>query len=232
MSQKRPTTEAELVELVRTVDVRAPASLHASVHALIEERSSRRRAPAARAAELLLRGFGSAPRLVASAGALAALVVVLVLAVAGGAGAGPSLRQAAALTLLPASAAAPAESHARDASLVAAVDGVSFPYWERDLGWRSTGERTDRASGRAVMTVFYADRQGREVGYAIVAGPAPHVSGGEVTKRGGTWYRVLSENGARVVTWLRAGHMCVVSGRGVDATTLLRLASWHDSVRA
>jgi hypothetical protein len=232
MSEERPTTEAELVDFVRALDVRAPASLHASVQTLIGEQSRRRRTPAARAAELLLRGFGSAPRLAGAAGVLGALVLVLVLATAGGSGAGPSLRQAAALTLLPATAAAPAESHARHASLVAAVDGVSFPYWERDLGWRSTGERTDRLGGRAVTTVFYADRQGREVGYAIVAGSAPHVSGGEVTQHGGTSYWLLSENGARVVTWLRAGHMCVVSGRGVDATTLLRLASWHESVRA
>jgi hypothetical protein len=232
MSQERPTTEAELVDFVRALDVRAPASLHASVQTLIGEHS-RRRTPAARAAELLLRGFGSAPRLAGAGGVLAALVLVGVLALTGGSGAGgPSLRQAAALTLLPATAGAPAESHAHNASLVAAVDGVSFPYWERDLGWRSTGERTDRLGGRAVMTVFYADRQGRELGYAIVAGSAPHLSGGEVTQHGGTSYRLLSENGARVVTWLRAGHMCVVSGRGVDATTLLRLASWHESAPA
>ncbi len=31
-----------------------------------------------------------------------------------------------------------------------------------------------------------------------------------------------------VVTWLRDGHLCVVSGRGVSSATLLRLASWSD----
>jgi hypothetical protein len=31
-----------------------------------------------------------------------------------------------------------------------------------------------------------------------------------------------------VVTWLRGGHLCVVSGRGVDRATLLHLASWTD----
>jgi hypothetical protein len=33
---------------------------------------------------------------------------------------------------------------------------------------------------------------------------------------------------AAVVTWLRDGHLCVVSGRGVSSATLLRLASWSD----
>ncbi len=49
--------------------------------------------------------------------------------------------------------------------------------------------------------------------------------------RGGVSYRLLTENDAAVVTWLRAGHLCVVSGRGVSSATLLRLASWsaHDA---
>ena len=46
--------------------------------------------------------------------------------------------------------------------------------------------------------------------------------------RGGVSYRLLTENGAAVVTWLRDGHLCVVSGRGVSSATLLRLASWSD----
>ena len=46
--------------------------------------------------------------------------------------------------------------------------------------------------------------------------------------RGGVSYRLLTENGAAVVTWLRDGHLCVASGRGVSSATLLRLASWSD----
>jgi len=37
--------------------------------------------------------------------------------------------------------------------------------------------------------------------------------------------------GAPVVTWLRDGHLCVVSGHGVSGATLLRLASWGDDHR-
>jgi hypothetical protein len=44
-------------------------------------------------------------------------------------------------------------------------------------------------------------------------------------------YRLLTVHGAAVVTWLRDGHLCVISGRGVSSATLLRLASWseHDA---
>jgi hypothetical protein len=232
MTDRRPRTEAELVEFVRAIDVRAPESLRASVHGLIVSGAPRRSARPGRAIDALVRGLGSAPRLAAAGGALAAIVLVIALSLGGAASGGPSLRQTAALTLLPATAAAPAESQIRRAELAAAVDGVPFPYWEERLGWRSTGSRSDRVGGRQITTVFYANDEGRQVGYAIVAGlPAPHVSGGEVTNHAGTSYRLLRENGAPVVTWVRAGHMCVVSGHGVDAATLLRLASWHHSVR-
>jgi hypothetical protein len=46
--------------------------------------------------------------------------------------------------------------------------------------------------------------------------------------RGGVSYRLLTENGTAVVTWLRDGHLCVVSGHGISSATLLRLASWSD----
>ncbi len=59
--------------------------------------------------------------------------------------------------------------------------------------------------------------------------PAPRgVGGGVIAWRGGVSYRLLNENDAAVVTWLRDGHLCVVSGRGVSSATLLGLASWSD----
>ena len=46
---------------------------------------------------------------------------------------------------------------------------MRFPSYEQ---WRATGERTDVIDGRVdVRTVFY-ERDGREIAYAIVAGPA------------------------------------------------------------
>ncbi len=49
-----------------------------------------------------------------------------------------------------------------------------------------------------------------------------------IARRGGVSYRLLTENGAAVVAWLRDGHPCVVSGRDVSGATLLRLAGWSD----
>ena len=180
------------------------------------------------------RRFGLAPRL-AAAGGLAAAVAALAIALLAGGGSSPTLSQgeAAAASLRPATQTGPRESPTHHMALAAAVDGVAFPYWEGDLGWRSVGARTDRIGARTLRTVFYADTHGHRIGYTIVAGsPAPRSSGGVVRWRRGMPYRLLVENGVPVVTWLRKGHMCVVSGRGVSSATLLRLASWsaHGSI--
>ena len=226
MSEPRPRTESELVELLRSIDVRAPDDLHRKVESLIAARS-----PSAERRWIFQRPLRA--RRSGLALGLAAIAAVVAIAVAIGLNAGGattlSLRQASALTLRPATVPAPAESPSNNAELAAAVEGVPFPYWEERFGWRSTGARTDRLGGRAVTTVFYEDTHGRRIGYAIVAGtPAPRLTGGAVAWRSGVPYRLMSENGAPVVSWLRDGRMCVVSGRGVDSATLLRLASWND----
>jgi hypothetical protein len=169
----------------------------------------------------------------ASAGAVAAAVVAVAIAVGlgGGGSTAPtvSFSQAAASTLRSATLPAPPESQTQHAQLAVAVNGVPFPYWSERFGWRSTGSRTDRVDGRLVTTVFYGDSSGRRIGYAILAGtPVPRIDGGVIAWRDGVPYRLLNENGAAVVTWLRDGRLCVVSGRGVSSATLLRLASWSD----
>ena len=226
MTERRPQTEAELVEFVRAIDVPAPHSLHREVEALIAGRSQ----PAIRGAATGARGARSlipARRLAAVGGLAAAAVAVAIASSSGGGASALSLREASALTLQPATASAPTEDMSNHVQLRASVDGVAFPYWGEHFGWRSTGSRTDRVGGRAVTTVFYADAGGRRIGYAIVAGtPAPRSTGGAIAWRKKTPYRLLTENGTAVVTWLRDGHLCVVSGRGVSSATLLRLASW------
>ena len=133
-----------------------------------------------------------------------------------------------ALTLRPPTMPAPVENPRNGNQLQAKVDDVAFPYWEESFGWRSTGARVDHLDGRTVTTVDYAGAHGQWIGYAIVAGtPAPNVGGGVIMHRGGTPYRFLSARGARVVTWLRNGRLCVVAGHGVSTSTLLALASWH-----
>lgn len=225
MTDPPPLTEAQLVEFVRSADVRAPDALHREVESLIDERSARarRRSSSARRS----RAKGPLGRGLAVAGVLgAAVIVALVVGLRGGGAPVPSPHQAFALTLRPATVAAPPESPSSPAELVAAVEGVAFPYWGERFGWRSTGARSDRIAGRSVTTVFYENRRGSRIGYAIVSGEGSSgPSGGVVVRRGGTPYHLLSENGVPVLVWLRNGHLCVVSGRGVDGATLLRLAS-------
>jgi hypothetical protein len=140
-----------------------------------------------------------------AATALAAVLVAVLAIVIGGGGNSLSVQQATALTLSSPQAPAPEESSSRPVALMAAVQGVHFPYWEH-IGWRSTGQRTDKLAGHTVRTVFYANPSGQRIGYAIVAGTAPGLSGGAVQWRNGTPYRLLSGQGTRTVVWLRHGH--------------------------
>jgi hypothetical protein len=224
MSEPRPHTQSELVELVRSIDTPAPDSLHREVRALVSARRSR---PFRAGPPAFARGLLAATALAA----VAATVLAIVLS-SGGGHSTLSLREATAPTLRAATAAAPPESPGNGAQLADAVDGVSFPYWEERFGWRSTGARSDRVAGHAMTTVFYADAQGRRIGYAIMAGTPPRIGGGVVMWRRRVPYRLSVEHGASVVTWLRDGHLCVVSGRGVSGATLLRLASWSEHERS
>jgi hypothetical protein len=219
MSARRPDSEPEMLELLRSSDVRAPQELHDRIDAMVTEHAARHPRPAT---------TGTVPRhriIAVAIGALAVLAVAIVLA-----GSGPSsldVRGASALALAPATA--PHEQSGDPAYLAVAVDGVAFPSWEGRLGWYSSGTRTDRVGGRTVRTVFYTNDAGQRIGYAIVAGtPAPAVTGGVFVWRGATAYRLLSEPGTRAVAWLRDGRLCVLAGRGVSSGTLLHLASSED----
>jgi hypothetical protein len=221
--QTTSESERDVAELIRSIDVRAPDALHAKVDAMIAKRT---RASGSRSA----RDSASprfAPRL-AALGSIAAAIVALVVVVSlGGSSATLSVHDASALTLRAATTAAPRESSTSSGELAASVEGVSFPYWSAHFGWHSTGQRTDKVDGREITTVFYENERGRRVGYAIVAGSnAPQVTGGVLSRRDGTPYRLLTVNGVAVVAWTREGHLCVISGRHVEGATLLRLASW------
>jgi hypothetical protein len=213
--------QRHIAQFIRSFDVAAPESLHRQVESLVaahQERRAPRRASRRVFFPVALAGAGAA---------LVAVVAVVVAVGLSGGGSAPtvSFGQAAAPTLRPATLPAPPESRAHRAQLAVAVDGVPFPYWGERFGWRSTGSRTDRVDGRSITTVFYADSSGRRIGYAILAGtPVPRVAAGVVARHAGVPYRLLAENGAAVVTWLRDGHLCILSGHGVSSATLLRLA--------
>jgi hypothetical protein len=220
MTPKRPANEDDLAELVRSIDVPAPAELRARVEEMIAAAPTRRRRAAARAR----------PRL-AFAGALAtaAVIAALVVTLSSGGGSHPAftLRAAAAPTLL--AALSPAPLHSDHSHFVSAsVEGVRFPYLEDAFGWHSTGSRSDVVAGRAVTTVFYT-RGAQRIGYAIYSGlPAPAAGGGSVRWAANTRYRVLGGGGATVISWARGGHLCVMSSSGASADELIRLAGWSD----
>jgi hypothetical protein len=216
--------QQRIARLVRSFDAPAPQSLHRRIDSLVaghgDPRHARRHL-GQRFSFPVLTGVGAI-----------AVVAVIVLAIAFGGGGGGAaaltVGQTVAPTLRAATLPAPRESLTRHAQLDVAVDGVPFPYWGERFGWHSTGARADRIDGRAVTTVFYANGGGRRVGYAIFTGVSAPRTGGVVTWRGGVSYRQFDEGGVAVVTWLRDGHLCVVTGRGVSGATLLRLASWSE----
>lgn len=219
MSDSGKPLETDIAALAATVS--APESLHRHVQQMVDAAVAGEHAKPSwfrQVAPLRLAGAMSA------AAALTAVVIALV--VMGGSGTQPPVAQAMALTLKPAGMAAPPESTLHRTQLDVSVEGVSFPYWTERFGWHSSGARVDRIDGRSVTTVFYSNAHGRRIGYAIVSGPAWAMHGGTVTRWAGVPYRLLTHDGATVVAWARAGHLCVVSGRDVSAATLLHLASW------
>jgi hypothetical protein len=162
---------------------------------------------------------------VALLGALGALLWAA-LAIGGG-HAGPTAADAATVAARPPTMRAPA-ADADDATLPRLqVGGLPFPSWEARFGWRATGVRTDRVDGRTLTTVFY--RRGHwEIAYSIVAG-APLSAGAATTatERPQLTLRSFSRGKRQIVTWLRRGHTCVLSGAGVPLGALFQLAAWR-----
>jgi hypothetical protein len=133
--------------------------------------------------------------------------------------------QAAALATLGSAGAAPTPDPSAPAKLETNVGNLYFPNWAKRLHWRATGQRTDRLNGRVAVTVYY-DWRGKTVAYTIVGVPALSTPAAQVSFRNGTELRTLMLHGRRVVTWRRAGHTCVLSGTGVPAAVLQKLAAW------
>jgi hypothetical protein len=207
---ERYEKQRRAVTALRSVDERAPAWLRARLE---PERGRRRR-----------RVSFSVP-LAGGLAAGAAFAILLALLLPGGAG-GPSVVEASELAALPAEAPAPRPIPADPALLDARAEGLAFPNWAEAFGWRATGRRVDEIDGRRAVTVFY-EKGGRRIGYTILSGdliePPEEAS---AANREGVMLRGLSAGGRMIVTWPRGGHTCVLSGTGVDASTLLDLAAW------
>lgn len=192
-------------------EVAAPARLHARVAA-----ERQRKAPRPRSRLAFAGGIAVA----------AAAALVLALTLPGGAG-GPGLAEAAALTTRPATGPAPAVSPEAPKLLAEAVGDVPFPNWLEKFGWRATGVRKDTIGGREATTVFY-EKEGKRIGYTIVAGdPLDVPEGATPAQREGVELAAITLDGREVVTWKRGGLTCILSGDLVDRQTLVKLAAWH-----
>jgi hypothetical protein len=167
------------------------------------------------------RRFAVAGALAASVAA-AALAVVLIASPGDGS---PTVVEAARLS--DGAATAPVATDPYNPKLLAAdVEGVPFPNWRDEFGWRGAGSRTDELDGRTARTVFY-QHDGKRVAYTIVSGrgiPAP--GGSEPQTRNGVHLHSLRDGGRRLVTWWRDGRTCVLSSADVGDRQLIKLASW------
>jgi hypothetical protein len=213
--QARLRAQRRAVAAIRSVAEleRAPVALRRQHQAL----SARRRYRA--------RAIGLGLGLAGAAGA-----VLWTIAALGGGQAGLTVAQAATIAGRPATTVV-AEPAADDHVALPGVqaEDMPFPYWEDRFGWHAVGARTDRMDGRLLTTVFYR-RGAQRIAYTIVAGNAlPPVAAARTTVRGGTMLADSWSRGRPVVTWLRRGHTCVLSGgRGVSLGALTQLAGWRD----
>jgi hypothetical protein len=203
------------VDAVRGLDQSAPLALRMRIEGMREGKTLAK--PGASRRFGLLGGLGTAA---------ATLAVALIVILGSGAG-GPTLSQAAAFTLKP--ALGPAPGHSFDGTLDLNVDGVPYPYWQDEYGWKATGSRVDKIHGRDATTVFYS-KGNRRMGYTIVTGKAVSVPGSATTTvRHGIRFRSVPFHGTTVVTWERRGHSCILSGHNISRAQLLKLASWRDA---
>ena len=215
-----PELQALLVRQRRSVAAtRATASEEPSASLAASVSSQARDARGGRKRSLIPRlAFGGV-----AAAAATAIVLVLVL---GGGTAGPSVADAAELAGLPATRPAPPRVEGHPTLLKEEVEGVWFPDFSRQYGWRAAGVRHDKVDGRDATVVYY--RKGdQEIAYVIVSGSGlPKPSDVSETVRRGVEYEALNSEGHPAVTWERVGHTCVLTGAASPAE-LLTLASWR-----
>jgi hypothetical protein len=170
----------------------------------------------------------SRPR-VALAGAVAtvAAAVVLALTVVAELGGHPTIAEAARPSALAATAPAPAQDARRPTLLRASFAGVTYPDWNKQFGWRTTGRRHDSIEGgRSAETVFYQHTHHR-IGYTVVSGkPLKPPGHAERYEANGLVMLAYKDGRRDVVTFERDGRTCVLAGVVHQRATLLKLAAW------
>jgi hypothetical protein len=204
--------QTRAVTMLRALNEPAPAALRTRLDELTGPAPARR-GPRWRRAFVL-----------PGATALAAAVAAVVILVSGG-GATPTVPVAARVALASATLPAPAVNPNEAQNLTLSAAGIPFPAWGPQRGWTANGARTDTVDGRKITTVFYVGRTGKRIGYAITDGaPLSGVHGQSVT-RYGVRFTLQHSGPARLISWVRSGHTCVIAGRAVSYRALLALAT-------
>jgi hypothetical protein len=167
------------------------------------------------------------PRAVGVGLACALGAVVWTLVALGGGQSALSVADAATIAARPATTTVPEPPNDPATLPRLRAAGLPFPYWEDHFGWKATGVRNDSIDGRNLTTVFYG-RHGRRIAYTIVPGARlPAAPGAQTVTRSGIVVHVARDGRRLVVTWLRHGHTCVLSGTGVPLDALTALAVWR-----
>jgi anti-sigma factor RsiW len=198
-----------LAALAEAADERAPSALRARLELARDPRPRR---------ALPRRGWTAIP--VAAVAAAAAIVLTV--------GSGPGAPTvAAAATLAFRAPLHPAGGVAANSDTLTwpTAGGLAFPDWRREYGFNATGARTDRLGDRVAATVFY-NQGGARIAYTIVSGHAL-AAGAPASESmvGGTRMWSYTSKGRAIVTWLRGGHTCVLSGAPALLSELQRLAA-------
>ena len=213
----QPEEHDALAEQIRglTGAIEAPASLREGVEE--QRRRAEARAPRRRRRWIAL-----------PVGGLAAAAAVAVALLVGGGAAGPTVDAAAALALQRPNLPAPKVDTTNIHLVKVKIDDLQFPNYSYEWSrWKAIGHRIGTVAGRDAKTVTYRGPLG-DVGYAIVAGdPLPEPEHARYVTSGGRRFAVVRHGDATVVTWRRAGHTCVLAGRGPGMEQrLVSFAAW------
>jgi hypothetical protein len=174
------------------------------------------------------RGLVSLPRLgpvrAATAALATAAVVALVIGLAAGAGSGPAVGELTAISERTATEPTPASD---GALLAREFEGVTFPDWTREFGWRPAGARTDTVDGRRAETVFYT-HDGHLIGYTVLAGDTVDPPENAATAlHDGVRLHKFRDGYRDVVMFERNGRTCILAGYTIHENTLPKLAAWQ-----
>ena len=78
------------------------------------------------------------------------------------------------------------------------------------------------------MATVYYEKDGNRIAYTIVSGESlGRPPDAATTTVDGVEFAVARDGERTIVTWLRGGHSCVLSGEDVDRSTLVELAAWR-----